>query len=222
MNIKEAIEDLESILKNMELNHKTNVILYNDDKEAFETIVKYFKDKSISNINIEKKIKDKIESNKQSLIGMKKSDLKRLITYENEVLKSLLEEDSMSIEEDLKILQEFTELDRKLRNYKVESDYDNFCERRCVAIDHILAEREEDKKRIKELEVLEDDLKDKRIVYVDTPEFEEKFIPKQKVKEELEEAEKENEPYEQHNKESRIYWINKGKISLAKKLLEDK
>lgn len=88
----------------------------------------------------------------------------------------------MDIEEDLKILQEFTELDRKLRNYKVESDYDNFCERRCVAIDHILAEREEDKKRIKELEVLEDDLKDKRIVYVDTPEFEEKFIPKQKVK----------------------------------------
>lgn len=88
----------------------------------------------------------------------------------------------MDIEEDIKILQEFTELDRKLRNYKVESDYDNFCERRCVAIDHILAEREEDKKRIEELEVLEDDLKDKRIVYVDTPEFEEKFIAKQKVK----------------------------------------
>ena len=92
----------------------------------------------------------------------------------------------MDIEEDLKILQEFTELDRKLRNYKVESDYDNFCERRCVAIDHILAEREEDKKRIERLQVLEDDLKDKRIVYVDTPEFEEKFIPKQKVKENIE------------------------------------
>lgn len=91
----------------------------------------------------------------------------------------------MDIEEDLKILQEFTELDRKLRNYKVKSDYDNFCERRCVAIDHILAEREEDKKRIKELEVLEDDLKDKRIAYVDTPEFEEKFIAKQKVKDEF-------------------------------------
>lgn len=128
----------------------------------------------------------------------------------------------MDIEEDSKILQEFTELDRKLRNYKVESDYDNFCERRCVAIDHILAEREEYKKRIKELEVLEDDLKDKRIVYVDTPEFEEKFIAKQKIKEELEEAEKENEPYEKYNKESRAYWINQGKISLAKKLLEDK
>lgn len=88
----------------------------------------------------------------------------------------------MDIEEDLKILQEFTELDRKLRNYKVESDYDNFCERRCVAIDHILAEREEDKKKIDKLQVLEDDLNDKRIVYIDTPEFEEKFIAKQKVK----------------------------------------
>lgn len=53
------------------------------------------------------------------------------------------------------------------------------------AIEHLLAEREEDKKRIKELEVLEDDLKDKRIAYVDTPEFEEKFIAKQKVKETL-------------------------------------
>lgn len=91
----------------------------------------------------------------------------------------------MDIEEDLKILQEFTELDRKLRNYKVESDYDNFCERRCVAITHILAEREEDKKKIERLQVLEDDLKDKRIVYVDTPEFEEKFIAKQKVKDEF-------------------------------------
>ena len=53
------------------------------------------------------------------------------------------------------------------------------------AIEHILAEREEDKKRIKELEVLEDDLKDKRIAYIDTLEFEKEFIPKQKVKEEF-------------------------------------
>lgn len=99
----------------------------------------------------------------------------------------------MDIEEYIKILQEFTELDRKLRNYKVESDYDNFCERRCVAIDHILAEREEDKKRIERLQVLEDDLKDKRIVYVDTPEFEEKFIPKQKVKDKIEEIKEDKE-----------------------------
>ena len=53
----------------------------------------------------------------------------------------------------------------------------------CInAIENVLAERKQDKERIKELEVLEDDLKDKRIVYVDTPEFTEKFIPVQKVK----------------------------------------
>ena len=50
----------------------------------------------------------------------------------------------------------------------------------------------------------------------------ENSIPKQKVKEKLERGEKENEPYKQHNKESRMYWINQGKISLAKKLLEGK
>ena len=149
----------------------------------------------------------------------------------------------MDIEEDLKILQEFTELDRKLRNYKVESDYDNFCERRCVAIDHILAEREEDKKKIAELKeyiFIAPNLDEmtaakyisiRRDAYIRGRADEQQkaeeiinnnYVSKQKVKEELEEAEKENEPYEQHNKESRIYWINKGKISLAKKILEDK
>ena len=46
-------------------------------------------------------------------------------------------------------------------------------------------------KRIKELEVLEDDLKDKRVVYIDTPEFAENYIPKQKVKEILIEIQEE-------------------------------
>lgn len=85
----------------------------------------------------------------------------------------------MDIEEDIKILQEFTELDRKLRNYKAESDYDNFCERRCVAIDHILAEREEDKKKIDKLEKENKEILNSRIgidlSYDD-------YIPKQKVK----------------------------------------
>lgn len=134
----------------------------------------------------------------------------------------------MDIEEDIKILENLKKYLNLLiyeGTHKIIYNDLGWDEKTidCInAIDHILEEREEDKKRIKELEVLEDDLKDKRIVYVDTPEFEEKFIPKQKVKEELEKAEKENEPYEQHNKESRMYWINEGKMSLAKKLLEDK
>ena len=88
----------------------------------------------------------------------------------------------MDIEEDLKILQEFTELDRKLRNYKVESDYDNFCERRCVAIEHILAEREEDKKRIAELEAKLEFYQWGDLDNLKFEEYMKEFIPKQKVK----------------------------------------
>ena len=133
-----------------------------------------------------------------------------------------------SIEEDIKILENLKKYLNLLiyeGTHKIIYNNLGWDEKTidCInAIDHILAEREEDKKRIKELEVLEDDLKDKRIAYIDTPEFEEKFIAKQKVKEELEKAKKENEPYEIHNKESRMFWINQGKIRLAKKLLEDK
>ena len=94
----------------------------------------------------------------------------------------------MDIEEDIKKLNKYIEL-------VIDKDYCDCNELNVIigkhcdgsknvayAIKNTLAEREEDKKRIKELEVLEDDLKDKRIAYVDTPEFEEKFIAKQKVK----------------------------------------
>lgn len=126
----------------------------------------------------------------------------------------------MDIEEDIKILQEFTELDRKLRNYKVESDYDKFCERQCIAIENLLAEREEDKKKIANLKEIDET--NRKVIAEQCDYLQNRSIPKQKVKEELEKAEKENEPYEQNNKESRMYWINEGKMSLAKKLLEDK
>lgn len=88
----------------------------------------------------------------------------------------------MDIEEDIKILQEFTELDRKLRNYKVESDYDNFCARRCVLIDHILTEREEDKKRIAELEAKLEFYQWGDLDNLKFEEYMKEFIPKQKVK----------------------------------------
>lgn len=106
----------------------------------------------------------------------------------------------MDIEEDIKILEKFKnnemqrdklERDSRCGGWKIGDIYKKL--ELNIAIDHILAEREEDKKRIKELEVLEDDLKDKRIVYVDTPEFEEKFIAKQKVKDKIEEIKEDKE-----------------------------
>lgn len=40
------------------------------------------------------------------------------------------------------------------------------------------------------LKVLEDDIQDKRIVYIDTPEFKENYIPIQKIKDKIEEINK--------------------------------
>ena len=42
-------------------------------------------------------------------------------------------------------------------------------------------------KENEELKILKDDIQDKRIVYVDTPEFEESYISIQKIKDEIEE-----------------------------------
>ena len=90
----------------------------------------------------------------------------------------------------------------------------------CInAIDHILEEREEDKKKIEELEK---EIKKNKMYLIMASEVIDNSVLKPKVKDELEKAKSENEPYELHNKESRMYWLNQGKISLAKKILEDK
>lgn len=83
--------------------------------------------------------------------------------------------------------------------------------------------------RIKELEVLEvleDDLKDKRVVYIDTPEFAENYIPKQKVKDKIEENNK--IMIDTQNKYPGTYamldeWRNaKAQNDILEELLEDK
>ena len=103
----------------------------------------------------------------------------------------------MDIEEDIKILKKIKKYLNLLiyeGTHKIIYNNLGWDEKTidCInAIEHMSAEREEDKKRIERLQVLEDDLKDKRIVYVDTPEFEENYIPKQKVKEILIEIQEE-------------------------------
>lgn len=139
----------------------------------------------------------------------------------------------MDIEEDIKILENLKKYLNLLiyeETHKIIYNDLGWDEKTidCInAIDHILEEREEDKKRIKELED-ENRVQRHQIMevfdrgYIHKDKIKDDYIPKQKVKEELEKAKKENEPYEIHNKESRMFWINQGKIRLAKKLLEDK
>ena len=46
--------------------------------------------------------------------------------------------------------------------------------------------------KVQELKVLEDDIKDNRIAYIDTPEFKEKYISKDKIKDKIEELKKDD------------------------------
>lgn len=79
------------------------------------------------------------------------------------------------------------------------------------------------RKKIKELEVLEDDLKDKRVVYIDTPEFAENYIPKQKVKDLKESIILEPTIVGgRRNAKTLEYGIKLGKIKACEELLEDK
>ena len=95
----------------------------------------------------------------------------------------------MDIEEDIKILNEYINIDRKMRNNNQESDYDKFCERQCIAIENLLAEREEDKKKIAELEAKLEFYQWGDLDNLKFEEYMKEFIPKQKVKEALEDIE---------------------------------
>lgn len=135
----------------------------------------------------------------------------------------------MNLEEDIKILEKFKnnemqrdklERDSRCGGWKIGDIYKKL--ELNIAIDHILAEREEDKKKIDKLQVLEDDLKDKRIVYVDTPEFEEKFIAKQKVKEKIEENNKLIEKCKDELEHYGEIYLYEHDNKILKELLEDK
>ena len=76
-------------------------------------------------------------------------------------------------------------------------------------------------KKIKELEVLEDDLKDKRVAYIDTPEFAENYIPVQKVKDKIEELKKDYEDSKDENGETEYYYPDYT-IRKLEELLEEK
>lgn len=99
-------------------------------------------------------------------------------------------------------------------------------------------------KENEELKILKDDIQDKRIAYIDTPQFKENFISKQEVKNKIEELEQKREEYYNENKLIIDNIINKkefygkfnsqdihtyatfnefnAEISLSKKLIEER
>ncbi len=69
-----------------------------------------------------------------------------------------------------------------------------------------------------DIKILQDDFEDKRLVYIDTPEFQDSYIPKQKIKDKIEDLEKKMK-YEQNEKA--LIHLHK-QIKILKELLEDK
>lgn len=74
----------------------------------------------------------------------------------------------MTLEQAKETLEERVKIDRTLRD-KVESDFDEFCENECVAIDTVLKALQEYEKQL------------------DLDYVRENYIPKEKVKEKIEE-----------------------------------
>lgn len=71
-----------------------------------------------------------------------------------------------------------------LSNEKCECEA---CQRAKKEYKTILNLLDKQQKEIEDLKVIADDIKDHRIVYVDTPEFEEKYISKDKIREKMQE-----------------------------------
>lgn len=81
-------------------------------------------------------------------------------------------------------------------------------------------------KENKELKVLADDIKDKRIAYIDTPEFEEKYIQKSKIENKIKEIEKiikilECKPYTAYTLYGDILHESDEVAKMLKQLLEE-
>lgn len=130
----------------------------------------------------------------------------------------------MDIEEDLKKISE-----RFNNGTETMNDIINYCRNYKITFENgteinVIEKKYFDKlvEKIKELQVLEDDLKDKRIVYVDTPEFEEKFIPKQKVKDKIEENNKLIEKCKDELEHYGEIYLYEHDNKILKELLEDK
>ena len=119
------------------------------------------------------------------------------------------------MEEDQKVLEEFIELDRKIRQNKVESDYDEFCERRCIAIENLL-------KAYKELEEKYNYEKNRARTELDTvyinARYDERDKWKSKVKEKIEEI---DEKIKYENNEKVLIWLHKQKRVLQSLLEEE-
>lgn len=140
----------------------------------------------------------------------------------------------MDIEEDIKILEKFKnnemqrdklERDSRCGGWKIGDIYKKI--ELNIAINHILAEREEDKKKIEELED-ENRVQRHQIMevfdrgYIHKDKIKDEYIPKQKVKEKIEENNKLIEKCKDELEHYGEIYLYEHDNKILKELLEDK
>lgn len=136
-------------------------MLSEEEKEAIESVKSMFGD-----ITIEKLIKDKIFNVTICSLGI--LDILRVIAIVYNLQKEIEEKTTILLAGAEKVKQ-------------LEKGNRSLMESRIKWKNRYYKEKEKNK----ENQVLIDDIKEHRIVYIDTPEFEEKFISKDKIREKL-------------------------------------
>lgn len=71
-----------------------------------------------------------------------------------------------------------------------------------------------------DLKILQDDLEDKRIVYIDTPEFKNSYIPKQKIKDKIKELEENKSDDNISGSDLTVEEFNNEVINILKEIIE--
>ena len=116
----------------------------------------------------------------------------------------------MNEEEAIERLKERVKLDRKIRNNKIESDYEQFCENECQAIETILNLADKQQKEIIRLnrKQVDDEMLTDTFIERD-------YISKDKIREKIEHYNNELEHIENgeefENEKPMYYW---GKVAL--------
>ena len=123
----------------------------------------------------------------------------------------------MSEEEAKECLKERVKLDRKIRNNKAESDYEQFCENECQAIETILNLADKQQKEIEDLKQIDKHITKETVEFVNSH-----YISKGTIREIIEHYNNELEHIkngeEFENEEPMYYW---GKVALENLLEEN-
>lgn len=117
----------------------------------------------------EKRENEDLKNSDYETISLENTHLKEELEKlqdENEVLKRAFDRQNADISN---YLLEMQKKDKQIEKYRKNN------RRLCIEVNEIFSENEK-------LKMLEEDIKNKRIVYIDTPEFKENYISKNKIR----------------------------------------